>query len=617
MSSGENPRVALLMTGTPTPDAAPVRLARALASNGWTVLLVAPAYGADFSVERIRGVRVARAPIWPPFVLAARQARRQAGPTGRASYAAARVSRFSARMARDFADRLRQPTPEAQPSPGSVPYPWPGDVARAYLPVLEAFQPDLVHALDGATLYAALRATRAPGSRRGSRGRALVGYGLGEWTGSGREPGAGEPRRADISCLSATEPAEVADAYARVLGWMPGRLGRSVTTGARPTPGGSGPVLGIGPTNLAGQGGAWAHAVAHHLGAEAEAWQLERDDGLLFPAARRIASAEWLSPVWQLGEFSRLTDGYTHLLSEGLVSLFGSLNTGWASDDLQELYHAGIRVGVVFHGSDIRDPRRHRALEKYSPFAAADHPLTQAMERRAREAADALNEFDGPRYVTTPDLLDDVPDALWLPVVVDLPAGAAVSEAGRPPLERERPVVVHVASNPFLTGTDLIEPVVRELHERGLIEYRRLESVSPDRLPAVLREADVVLDHFLLGSYGVLSCQAMAAGRITVCHVGARTRERIGTPLPILQATPDTLGEVLERVVADRRWALEAAAAGPDFVREFHDGRMSARILADFLQIGDRRGGGRRPGDSQHRGPVGGDPDQDGQEAQQ
>jgi predicted NBD/HSP70 family sugar kinase len=54
--------------------------------------------------------------------------------------------------------------------------------------------------------------------------------------------------------------------------------------------------------------------------------------------------------------------------------------------------------------------------------------------------------------------------------------------------------------------------------------------------------------------------------------------------IPTLEATPETLAEVLRRVIDDRDWARSVAAAGPGFVRDWHDGRRSAAVLAPFLQ---------------------------------
>jgi hypothetical protein len=53
--------------------------------------------------------------------------------------------------------------------------------------------------------------------------------------------------------------------------------------------------------------------------------------------------------------------------------------------------------------------------------------------------------------------------------------------------------------------------------------------------------------------------------------------------VPVLEATPLTLEAVLRSVLADPAATADLAASGPEFVRELHDGRVSAGVLATFL----------------------------------
>ena len=187
--------------------------------------------------------------------------------------------------------------------------------------------------------------------------------------------------------------------------------------------------------------------------------------------------------------------------------------------------------------------------------------------------------FHGPTFVSTPDLLDYVPGAVWLPLVVDLEAFAP----GEPPLTREVPVVVHAPSNTALKGTAEVEAALAPLLAAGLVDYRRIEGVSPDRFGALLADADIVIDQLLLGSYGVLACEAMALGRVVIGNVDASVRARVGADVPVLDATPDTLTDVVRGVLADRDGARERARAGRAFVEQVHDGSTSARLLHEYL----------------------------------
>ncbi|MBS2546857.1 hypothetical protein KGQ19_08240 [Catenulispora sp. NL8] len=344
------------------------------------------------------------------------------------------------------------------------------------------------------------------------------------------------------------------------------------------------PSLLIGSNNNAGMGYAWARAVREHAGITARNIQ-KKSYAFAYGSDIKAEDKDWVDPLWGLARVADTLDTVTHVLSESGLAVFGRLNGGLLADDLPELRRAGIRSGLLFHGSDIRSPDRHIELYKFSPFRAPvseeDQKLTEVLRGKTDEMAKWVAEFDGPVFVSTPDLIDDVPHATWLPVVVDLEQW---TEGTRAPLEREVPVVVHAPSRPFMKGSDLIEPTLRDLESRGLIEYRRLEHIPQADLVGVVQDADIVLDHFVIGNYGVMTCQAMAAGRVSIANIDQRVRDRVPAEIPTIQADPDSLGEVIEGVLADRDKARAVAATGRAFVREFHDGRKSAEAIGPWLR---------------------------------
>lgn len=341
------------------------------------------------------------------------------------------------------------------------------------------------------------------------------------------------------------------------------------------------PVLGIGPTNTGGQGHAWARAVERHLpGVHAEASALSSANADGHRADHIVATDEWLSPRWQLGRLAHVLDAYTHVLAEGGMSVFGRLGGAWASADAAELRAAGIALGLILHGAEARDPAAHRARVEFSPFDTR-HELTHALQAKVDRLLPLLRELDVPTFVVAPDLLADLPGAVWLPAVLE----PARWHSDAPVLRRERPLVVHTMNSPFQEGTAAIEPELHHLHDVGLIEYRRLRAGSVADLPAALAEADIVLDQFASGSYGLTSCRALAAGRLTICYLHESVREHLPADVPIVHADPTTLTETIERLVAEPEPARELAARGPAYVDEHHDGRRSARVLADFLGV--------------------------------
>jgi glycosyltransferase involved in cell wall biosynthesis len=340
--------------------------------------------------------------------------------------------------------------------------------------------------------------------------------------------------------------------------------------------------LAVGPHNTAGQAWQWSRAVEKEFpGSRALAFGLTRPSSINFLTDRSIARSQWRDRNWQLRWLREVLDGFTHVLLESGTSAWGRLGGGYFTADVPILRAQGIGVGVVFHGSDIRDPARHRELEPWSPFSDPSAPLTLTLEAKVRELLPRVRSFDGPVFVTTLDLQDYVEDSIWLPVVVD----TSQHEGATAPMQRERPLVVHVPSRREVKGSDLIEPVAQKLHEQGLIEFRAARNLPHRTLLELIRDADIVLDQFRLGDYGVGACEAMAAGRVVVGHVSERVRSRLPEPLPIVESTPADLEETIERICEEREEAQTTAARARDYAQRHHSGTMSARVLARAMGL--------------------------------
>jgi len=373
--------------------------------------------------------------------------------------------------------------------------------------------------------------------------------------------------------LTVTEPPEVAPTLEH---------GDRVTDGV---------VLGIGPANSAGQAWAWSRAAARLLPHVRPSVITIRNEKYDFPTdvpVLRTAFAR--DTTWQAAAAASAVGTWTHALLEAGRPVFGTLNGRDFRGDAALLAEAGVRVGLVLHGSEVRDPRIHAATHPWSPFADPGDPRTKRLQHGCDTLLPLVRSFEGPVFVSTPDQLDYVPRAAWLPVVVDTHRW----RPGPPVLERRVPLVVHAPSTPWLKGTDQVLATLQPLVDAGKIELRLVTGMPPSQAAELIRSADVVVDQVLLGLYGVLACEAMSAGRLVLGNVGQRLRSRVPADLPVVEVTPTNLAEVLERFLQDPAAAREVAAQGPAFVERFHDGRYSSKVLAEFLTT---------PGDHSHADP--------------
>lgn len=351
----------------------------------------------------------------------------------------------------------------------------------------------------------------------------------------------------------------------------------------------------VGPLNTAGQATRWARAATTLPGVDAQSLTAHRRHST--PALGFTADLALTLPMQLRGlavHRARVlgTDGHpgmTHVLAESGRPVLGDFHTGSLVTDLPDLAAAGVQVGLVVHGSELRDLRQHAERYPHSPFRGEWEDRWVALQQAVERTRAVAEAFDGPVFVSTPDLLHFVPGAVLLPVVVDVSAIRLATSSAHDPLTCRRPVVLHAPSNPRLKGTSLIEEVLGRLHDEGAIAFRRLTGVPHAQMPAALAAADVVVDQIVLGNPGVLLAEAAAAGRVVVAHLNPDVRARMaaldpaGEEPPVVEADPDTLEQVMRDIVGDRTAYREIAARGPAWARRNHDGTRAAEVLRSWI----------------------------------
>ncbi|QZY51171.1 glycosyltransferase family protein [Leucobacter tenebrionis] len=342
----------------------------------------------------------------------------------------------------------------------------------------------------------------------------------------------------------------------------------------------------IGPVNYAGQGHLWARALESTGLVSAKNYVHSGNNPLGYPADFTMSwrTAEH-SRAWQKDMVETLSNHYTHVFFEACMPVLGGLFKGDILKQVELLESRGLTVGMIGHGNEIRLPSAHVAREPWSQFRDGVWESVDIIEPVAAGNLELLERLQRPTFVSTAGLLEDVPSAKLIGVIVD-PDRWANDE---PLLVRDRIRVVHAPTNPKLKGTTHVAPVARKLHDEGVIEYVELEGIPHSEMPRVFAEADVVLDQFRVGDYGVAACETMAAGRVVLAHVSEQVREEVerqaGMPLPIPETTLDSVEEVLRDIASidGRERYRRIAAQGPEFVRRLHDGRFSRGVLMDFI----------------------------------
>lgn len=343
------------------------------------------------------------------------------------------------------------------------------------------------------------------------------------------------------------------------------------------------PRLAIGPANYAGQANTWAKAVERHLGVPADSFNRGpvRRHEFRFDTDREIPAPLFFAPLLRQARMKGFLKRYSHIAIDGYQTFYQVPQRRDLRADADFLRGAGFQVALIAHGTDVRRPDAHMERNPHSYFREGDEAYRERLRGISSRNNDAAEALGLPLFVSTPDLLEDQPGATWLPICLD----PAPYRNQQPVLERAVPRVLHMPSRavPPIKGTRFIEPVLRQLHDEGLLEYVTPPRMPHSEVPAFLQTVDVVVDQLLAASYGVTAIEAMAAGRVTVAGIGERTRGLMPADPPIVDATPENLEAVIRDVVTQRERYRDVAVQGERFVQQWHDGRHSANQLAPWL----------------------------------
>jgi hypothetical protein len=344
----------------------------------------------------------------------------------------------------------------------------------------------------------------------------------------------------------------------------------------------------IGPANYAGQATELAHSINSSAGSQGWSAGLAAPKrSVRFKADFKLPLARWaVDPMWRARWRRYVVRTFDAVILDGGLPL---TRGGLAMDhgfrpsrrglllDLMDLRSSGVSVALLFHGSEIRDPDKHRDREMYSPFHHMDLSTIERLRRNVVHTRQVIDQFHGPIFVTTADLLLDCPQATWVPVVCQ----GDRWQSNREP-QFARPRVLNAPSSEAFAGTAKIDLALQRLHATGMIDYVRMSNVAPSQMPNLVKGADIVIDKYGMGIYGVIAVEAMFAGRLVLGHVSDQVRGHVNQgehSVPVVEISPDTIENVIQDITSNPKPYLARAKEGVEFALSLHDGQASSRII--------------------------------------
>lgn len=257
--------------------------------------------------------------------------------------------------------------------------------------------------------------------------------------------------------------------------------------------------------------------------------------------------------------------------------------------DLPLLSAMGKTLAVTWQGDDARQHDRSLELFDVSIAGALGQGYyVPGSDEWKRRAIAVFAQYVPIHYALNPDLLHLLPrHASFFPYASIDPAQVTPV----PPMpDTDRPLVfVHAPSHRGAKGTAQVLAASQSLTAEGLsFELRLVEGLPRDESIARYVEADVVIDQLLAGWYGGLGLEAMALGKPVVAYLRegdlAALHPDMRTDLPVINATPYNIADVMRRLIAMPRRELHALGlACRAFAERFHNPSvLAARTIDDY-----------------------------------
>lgn len=323
---------------------------------------------------------------------------------------------------------------------------------------------------------------------------------------------------------------------------------------------------------------------------EAVSLQMQAEGARHWPSDVTVPDRVLLySDKWGQKQKEALTRQFTHVIVESGKPLMGRAHDHDVYRDVDSMLEAGRKVALLSYGSEIRTPSIHREVEPYSPFQYDLDGLTERLVKTTDFVHKFLDHYgELVEFVDTPDLLVYRPNAVWVPTLINEAVwltGENLALANRS--SHDKLAVLHTPTNPHLKGSQYILEPMRKLAGDGLIDFREPTMMEPVDVPKHVADADVVIDQVAMGLYGIASMEAMALGKLVIAQVWDRNRkiikEQTGCDLPIIQATPDTIGDVVQDIARNPEKYEHLKQAGRDFVTEVHSKERVASIFHEHF----------------------------------
>jgi len=249
---------------------------------------------------------------------------------------------------------------------------------------------------------------------------------------------------------------------------------------------------------------------------------------------------------------------------------------GWEVPLLKQM---GRKIVIHYRGCEIREREKNMALHPKINICSECEYNPRPCE--GQEARRELARWYGDHFfVTTPDMLDFVPQAEYMPFFLPEIDFDAYRIRER---NSKRFKIVHATTHPGIEGTSHIKAAIQRLQERGYkIEFVFLHLVSPETILHEFASADLAIGKMKMGYYANAQIESMFLGIPTITYVRSEFMTDELRESGFIFSTLDELEQTLEYYLVNPDALAQKRAIARASILRLHDNDVLGRRLVNL-----------------------------------
>lgn len=242
-------------------------------------------------------------------------------------------------------------------------------------------------------------------------------------------------------------------------------------------------------------------------------------------------------------------------------------------EDLKQIKAKGKKMIMHHWGNDVRF---HDLARINNPYVyTGDSPTNEKIHKNLSKISKYISEAIVQDHEVQPYVKRYYKKVHVLPLAIDL----GNFQPTYPDILKKRPLILHAPTNHDFKGTTYIEKAITQLKSIQDFEYKRIEKMNHAQVVSLYKEADIIVDQILCGSYGLLSVESMALGKPVIAYIRPDLLNKFPLDLPIVSSNPDNIKEKIQLLIENTPMRNSLGVEGRKYVEKYH----SRDIVVDKL----------------------------------